>query len=60
MSDTFTLGLVQMQCGVEPAGNMEKAMARVHEAGKRGAQIVCLPELFLSPYFCKAHDIALI
>jgi N-carbamoylputrescine amidase len=59
MSDTFTLGLVQMQCATEPAPNLEKAVAQIREAGKRGAQIVCLPELFLSPYFCKVHDINL-
>lgn len=59
MTDTFTLGLVQMKCGTEPAGNLEKAIGLIHEAARRGAQIVCLPELFLSPYFCKVHDINL-
>jgi N-carbamoylputrescine amidase len=59
MSDSFTLGLIQMRCGADPAGNLEKALLHIREAGKRGAQIVCLPELFLSPYFCKAHDIEL-
>ena len=59
MSDTFTLGLVQMQCGVDRSANLEKAIARIHEAAKLGAQIVCLPELFLTPYFCKTHDINL-
>src|SRR5580693_6198093 len=59
MSDAFTLGLIQMQCGTDPGANLEKALLHIREAGKRGAQIVCLPELFLSPYFCKAHDINL-
>ena len=59
MSDTFTLGLVQMECSADSAANLEKATASIREAGKRGAQIVCLPELFLTPYFCKSHDINL-
>ncbi len=59
MSDKFTLGLVQMRCSTEPKENLAKAIDRIHEAAKRGAQIVCLPELFLSPYFCKTHDMRL-
>src|SRR5688572_26792379 len=59
MSDTFTLGLIQMRCSTEPKENLAKAIDRIHEAAKRGAQIVCLPELFLSPYFCKTHDLQL-
>ncbi len=59
MSDTFTIGLIQMQCGADPAANLEKALLHIREASKRGAQIVCLPELFLSPYFCKVHNIDL-
>ncbi|HEX3148089.1 MAG TPA: carbon-nitrogen hydrolase [Gemmataceae bacterium] len=58
-SNEFVLGLVQMQCATEPAPNMEKAVAQIHAAAKRGAQIVCLPELFLSPYFCNTHDMRL-
>ena len=59
MSDKFTLGLIQMRCSPEPKENLAKAIDRIHEAAKRGAQIVCLPELFLSPYFCKTHDMQL-
>jgi N-carbamoylputrescine amidase len=55
-SNEFVLGLVQMQCGTDPAANMEKAVGQIHAASKKGAQIVCLPELFLSPYFCNTHD----
>src|SRR5262245_38603739 len=55
-ANEFVLGLVQMQCGTEPAANMQKAVSRIREAARQGAQIVCLPELFLSPYFCNTHD----
>lgn len=57
--NAFTLGLVQMRCENEPAANMDKAVALIHDAARQGADIVCLPELFLSPYFCQKMDPAL-
>ncbi|MFL6207281.1 MAG: carbon-nitrogen hydrolase [Pyrinomonadaceae bacterium] len=56
---TVKIGLVQMSCAPEPAVNMKKAVARISEAAKRGAQIVCLQELFRSQYFCQTEDIEL-
>jgi N-carbamoylputrescine amidase len=56
---SFTIGLIQMSCATEPVVNMEKAVALICETAKRGAQIVCLPELFLSHYFCNTHDLKL-
>ncbi len=53
---TVTIGLVQMRCVAQPEKNLVKAIARVTEATRRGAQIVCLPELFRSLYFCQAED----
>src|SRR5919107_5916609 len=50
------VGVVQMTCGPEPGPNMEKAVARVREAAGRGAQVVCLQELFRSQYFCQTED----
>jgi len=58
-SDVFTLGLVQMQCAVEPRINLERAEGFIQQAARDGAQIVCLPELFLSPYFCQSVDLNL-
>ncbi|MGA9640179.1 MAG: nitrilase-related carbon-nitrogen hydrolase, partial [Terriglobales bacterium] len=43
---------MQMSCGPEPADNLAKALNRVAEAAKRGAHVVCLPELFQTQYFC--------
>jgi N-carbamoylputrescine amidase len=56
-ADTFTLALVQMRCEPQPAVNMQRAEERIREAARAGAQIVCLPELFLSPYFCQTVDL---
>jgi N-carbamoylputrescine amidase len=56
VKDAFTLGLVQMRCSSDPAQNVEKAVARIREAAARGAQVVCLPELFTTQYFCQSED----
>lgn len=45
-----------MQMLQDPAANLQSALAKIAEAAERGAQIVCLPELFLSPYFCHRKD----
>jgi N-carbamoylputrescine amidase len=50
------VGLVQMAMGEEPAPNLAKAVAGVRDAAKRGAQLVVLPELFRSRYFCQSED----
>jgi N-carbamoylputrescine amidase len=57
MSDSFTIALVQMQCDPDPARNLSKAERRIVEAAQQGAQIICLPELFQSLYFCQRIDI---
>ncbi|MCI0682072.1 MAG: carbon-nitrogen hydrolase [Gemmataceae bacterium] len=55
----FTLGLIQMRCEPERRANLDKAVTRIEEAARAGADIICLPELFLSPYFCQRTDPAL-
>jgi len=40
----------------DPNDNLKKALSRINEAASMGASIVCLPELFRSPYFCKCED----
>jgi N-carbamoylputrescine amidase len=52
-SSTFRIGLVQMSCSADPRENIEKALERTRQAAARGAQIVCLQELFRSQYFCR-------
>lgn len=50
------VALVQMQCAAEPEKNLAKAISQVHGAAAQGAQIICLPELFRSQYFCQSED----
>jgi N-carbamoylputrescine amidase len=57
--ESVRVGLVQMTCAPEPEPNMEKAVGRVREAAAKGAQVVCLQELFRSQYFCQTEDIDL-
>ena len=55
----FRVGLVQMGMSASPEENVEKACAKVREASKAGAEVVCLPELFRTPYLCQKEDAAL-
>ena len=50
------LALVQMRCAPEPAVNRARAVEKIRAAAARGANLVCLPELFASEYFCQAED----
>jgi len=56
LSKKVKIGTVQMTCTSEPKENLAKAIERVREAAKKGAQIVCLQELFTSLYFCDVED----
>jgi N-carbamoylputrescine amidase len=58
-SDIFTAGLIQMSCSPDPDDNLRRACDKIREAAKQGAQIVCLPELFRTQYFCQREDHAL-
>lgn len=45
-----------MSCGEDPNENLTKAIWKIREAAGRGAQIVCLQELFRSQYFCREEN----
>jgi len=53
---SHTIGLVQMSMSPDPAANLQKALSGIAEAAARGAEIICLPELFRSLYFCQRED----
>ncbi|MFO7303190.1 MAG: carbon-nitrogen hydrolase [Acidobacteriota bacterium] len=52
---SFTIGIVQDRATDDLAANLDRAERLTREAAGRGAQIVCLKELFNSPYFCKSQ-----
>jgi N-carbamoylputrescine amidase len=55
----FKIGIVQMSCSPDPDQNMERAIEHVRTAAGNGAEIICLPELFQTQYFCQREDVAL-
>lgn len=55
-SEKLKVGLAQFRCGDDPAANVETAVRFVREAAEKGANVVCLPELFRSRYFCQSED----
>jgi N-carbamoylputrescine amidase len=56
MTKNVKLGLVQMTCTANKQQNLDKAIEKVKEAAAKGAQIICLQELFTSLYFCDVED----
>ncbi len=57
MSDKIVkVGLVQRATVADKLDNVKRALDGVREAAGRGARVVCLQELFASPYFCQVED----
>jgi len=51
VSRRVRIGIVQMKMSDELDENIQTALAGVEEASRKGAEIVCLPELFAWKYF---------
>ena len=58
-AQNFRVGLVQLRCTTDPDENLNRALEQIGAAAKRGAQVVCLPELFRTEYFCQREDSSL-
>jgi N-carbamoylputrescine amidase len=56
---SFQVGLVQMAMSSDAAANVERAVKGVRDAAQKGAEVVCLPEMYRTPYFCQREDAAL-
>jgi N-carbamoylputrescine amidase len=55
-SSAFSIGLIQDHATDDSAANLARAERLVRDAAGRGAQIICLKELFNAPYFCKSQQ----
>ena len=47
-----SFALIQLSCDENHSQNTEKTFSAIHEAASKGAQVICLQELFQSVYFC--------
>ncbi len=54
---TISVGLVQMSCSMDVSKNLENAVGSIRAGSEKGAQIICLPELFLTQYFCQTEKV---
>jgi len=53
---TVKIGVVQMTCTASVEDNLNKAISQIKAAAAKGAEIICLQELFTSLYFCDVED----
>ena len=50
---SVTIGLIQTKVSGNVSVNIAKTVDLIKQAAKKGAKIICLQELFLTPYFCQ-------
>ena len=56
MSDkAFTVGIIQDSASSDAKATLDATVVRIREAARRGAQVICLKEIFNAPYFCKSQ-----
>ncbi|MGA8265225.1 MAG: carbon-nitrogen hydrolase [Ignavibacteriaceae bacterium] len=58
-NNNFTIGLLQLGFSENANDNLKKAVSWVDKAAKKGAQVICLPELFRTQYFCQKEDVSI-
>jgi len=56
MINKFNIALVQIALNGSPEKNLEKSLTWVRKAVRQGGQVICLPELYRSVYFCQKED----
>jgi N-carbamoylputrescine amidase len=50
------IALVQMKMSSDPKKNIQNAVDKINSAAKKGAKVICLPELFMTKYFCQVES----
>src|ERR1700691_1329038 len=50
------LGLIQTRCSPDPAENFARTAAKISQAARQGARLICTQELFTSEYFCQSEN----
>lgn len=57
MSEKFTIALLQLELNNTPENNRAKCCEWIEKAAAKGAQVICLPELYSTYYFCQKEDV---
>ena len=52
----YTIAVIQLNLNNTPENNLKKCTDWVNKAAKQGAEVICLPELYSSHYFCQSED----
>lgn len=55
-SSTVKVALIQSTAGINAAESLKRTLKKIQQSASSGAKVVCLQELFRSPYFCQTHD----
>ncbi len=53
----YTIALLQLNLNNTPENNLEKCKKWVRDAAAHGAEVISLPELYSSHYFCQDEDV---
>ena len=54
--NTYTISVIQLNLNDTPENNLKKCMEWVKKAAAKGAEVISLPELYSSHYFCQSED----
>ena len=55
---TYTIAVLQLNLNDVAANNLNKCISWVRKAAQQGAEVISLPELYSSHYFCQSEDVA--
>jgi N-carbamoylputrescine amidase len=55
--EKFVASVIQIAFSKNTTKNLKNAVSWIAKAAKQGAEVICLPELFRSQYFCQSEDI---
>ena len=56
MSKKTKVGIIQLKISKNKDLNLKNSIYRIKKAARKGAKIICTPELFMSEYFCKTEN----
>ncbi|PQJ75752.1 carbon-nitrogen hydrolase [Polaribacter gangjinensis] len=56
MKNTYKIAVIQLNLNNTPENNLKKCLQWVRDAAGKGAEVISLPELYSSHYFCQSED----